>query len=61
MTSSQIAASIKILISARDYKGADVQPVIDALFAQWESMNAEALVTPTAEQHCPAAAVARMG
>ena len=37
----QIAASIKILISARDYKGADVQPVIDALFAQWESMNAK--------------------
>ena len=40
MTSSQIAASIKILISARDYKGADVEPVMDALFGR-ESMNAE--------------------
>ena len=46
MTSSQIAASIKILISARDYKGADVQPVIDALFAQWEIMNARSAGHP---------------
>lgn len=61
MKSNQIAAAIKILISARDNEGADVQPVIDSLFAQYEEMNAEAMAAPMAEHIAHAAAVARMG
>lgn len=60
MTSNQIATAIKVLIAARDNEGADVQSVIDSLFAQFEKINAKVLAAPTAEHIAHAAAVASM-
>lgn len=60
MASNQIDAAINILITARDNEGADVQSVIDSLFAQFEEMNNKVLAAPTAENIAHAAAVEGM-
>lgn len=39
MKSNQIAEAIKVLIASRDNDGADVQPVIDDLFARFEALS----------------------
>ena len=61
MNSTQIADAIKILVISRDNDGADVQPVIDALFAQWEEMNAVGLARPHPDHIAHSEAIARMG